>query len=70
MNGNRDGGMDAEELRDALDELGLTQVEAAERLRVSGRTVRYWVAGEREIPGPAEALIECWLRKAREGTDE
>lgn len=69
-NGSRDGQMDADELREALGELGLTQVEAAERLNVSDRAVRYWVAGENEIPGPAEALIECWLNKAREGTHE
>lgn len=68
--GNREAALDADELRDALNELGLTQVEAADRLRVSDRTVRYWVAGEREIPGPAEALIECWLQKKREGSDE
>lgn len=62
--------MDADELRDVLDELGITQREAARRLRVSDRAVRYWVAGEREIPGPVEALVECWLTKAREGESE
>jgi len=62
--------MEADELREALDELGISQLEAARRLRVSGRAVRYWVAGEREIPGPVEALVECWLTKARESDHE
>lgn len=62
--------MDAGELREALEELGISQREAARRLRVSPRTVRYWVAGDREIPGPVEVLVECWLTEAREGDDE
>lgn len=62
--------MEADELREALDELGISQREAARRLRVSDRAVRYWVAGEREIPGPVEALVECWLTKHREGDRE
>lgn len=62
--------MEADELREALDELGISQREAARRLRVSDRAVRYWVAGEREIPGPVEALVECWLTKAREAENE
>lgn len=62
--------MDADELREALDELGISQREAARRLRVTDRAVRYWVAGEREIPGPVEALVECWLTKPREAENE
>lgn len=62
--------MDAKELRAALDTLGISQREAARRLRVSDRAVRYWIAGEREIPGPVEALVECWLAKAQERSDE
>lgn len=69
---NREGKVDSQEFRDALEELGLSQVEAARRLRVTDRTVRYWVAGEREIPGPVEVLIEDWLRRgiAAEADDE
>lgn len=62
--------MEADELREALDELGISQREAARRLRVTDRAVRYWVAGEREIPGPVEALVECWLTKHREAENE
>lgn len=61
--------MEAEEFQDALDRLGISQVEAARRLRVSDRAVRFWVAGDRKIPGPVEVLVECWLEKAREGSD-
>ena len=66
-----DGGtMDGDELQAALDRIGISQREAARRLRVSDRAVRYWIAGDREIPGPVEALVECWLTKEAEGTDE
>lgn len=54
------GNVEAQQLRDALEELGIAQVEAARRLRVSDRTVRYWVSGEREIPGPVSVVVECW----------
>lgn len=56
------GEMTADELRDALDELNLTQTEAARRLHVSLRTVQNWVAGTHEVPGPVEVLIRTWLR--------
>lgn len=55
-------GMTAEELREALDDLGLTQTEAARRLRVSLRTVQNWCGGQHEVPGPVEVLIEAWRR--------
>ena len=54
--------MTADELRDALDALGLTQTEAARRLRVSLRTMQNWCAGTHEVPGPAEVLIGTWCR--------
>lgn len=53
--------MTPDELRDALDELGMTQTECARRMRVSLRTVQTWVSGKHEIPGPAEVLVETWL---------
>lgn len=62
--------MDGDELQQALETLDLSQREAAERLRVSERAVRYWIAGEREVPGPVEVLIECWLNKEEESADE
>lgn len=55
-------GMTAEDLREALVRLDLTQTEAARRLRVSLRTVQNWCAGHHEVPGPVEVLVETWLR--------
>lgn len=48
------------QLRDALARLGLSQTGAARLMGVDARTVRYWAAGEREIPAPVEKLLECW----------
>jgi DNA-binding transcriptional regulator YiaG len=48
----------AAQFRAAIDRLGLNQLEAAHLLRVDGRTVRRWIAGDREIPGPAIAFLE------------
>jgi DNA-binding transcriptional regulator YiaG len=41
----------AQRIRDARNDLGLTQDEFADRLGVSGRAVRHWEAGDRK-PGP------------------
>jgi DNA-binding transcriptional regulator YiaG len=49
--------MTPEELRATLDRLGLTQLGAAKLLSVDGRTVRRWIAGDRDIPGPAIVLL-------------
>lgn len=54
--------MTSEELREALDELDMTQTEAARRLRVSLRTMQNWVAGKHEVPGPVEVLFGLWRR--------
>lgn len=62
--------MTADELRDALDQLDLTQTEAARRMRVSLRTVQTWVAGKHEIPGPAEVLVKTWLAHPETLPDE
>ena len=56
--------MEPNEFRECLKLLGFTQAEAAERLGVDPRTVRRWVLGEREIPGPVEAALTCWLERA------
>jgi DNA-binding transcriptional regulator YiaG len=39
----------------------LWQSALARALYVDSRTVRRWLAGDREIPGPAVAAIECLL---------
>jgi DNA-binding transcriptional regulator YiaG len=50
-------GPDFQALRDRL---GLSARSVARLFRVSGeRTVRRWETGDRDIPGPAQVLIEC-----------
>lgn len=53
------------ELQDFLDELGLTQSEAAKLLSVDARTVRRWFEDADQIPGPAEQALRAWLRLHR-----
>ena len=48
-------------LRDWRKKMGLSQEKLANVLQVqSGRTVRRWELGEREIPGPVKVLMN-WL---------
>jgi DNA-binding transcriptional regulator YiaG len=53
--------MTPEQFQSALDRLELSQLEASRRLEVDGRTVRRWIAGDREIPGPVRVLLRTWL---------
>ena len=46
-----------------LAELGINQMQAARALRVDPRTVRRWIAGDVEVPGPVEVLLEGWLKR-------
>lgn len=55
--------MDRIELQAVLDELGLTQSEAAALLSVDERTIRRWS----QIPGPAEQALRAWVRLHRLG---
>ena len=49
----------------AREKLGLSQNALARLFRVSGgRTVRKWESGERDIPGPAQVLLD-WLANGR-----
>src|SRR5260221_5378909 len=50
--------------RAALKDLRLTQVGAAEFLRVQPTTVNRWARGKRKVPGPVAAALEC-LRSRR-----
>ena len=50
-------GMTHEEYRDALDDLGYTQEEAASLLGVSPRTSRKWALDETRIPGSVAILL-------------
>ena len=52
--------MTPQELRDALEELGLNQSEAARRLGVEQSTMYRWVSGERKVPSSVEAALEAW----------
>ena len=49
--------MSPEEFRALLETLGLSQLAAARLMLVDARTVRRWVSGERDIPGPAVAFL-------------
>ena len=56
--------MTPDELKAALVELfGQRgwQVRAARALAADVSSVRRWVGGERPIPGPVKAAVECWL---------
>lgn len=60
--------MNPQVFRAALKELGMTQLGAAEFLRVQPTTVNRWARGKRKIPGPAAAALECLrARRALEG---
>jgi DNA-binding transcriptional regulator YiaG len=51
-----------DELRAARTALGLSAEGFARLVRVeSGRTVRRWEAGERDIPGPVEVLASALM---------
>src|SRR6266566_4527462 len=56
--------MTAQVFRAALRDLDLTQVAAAEFLRVRPTTVNRWARGRRKVPGPVAAALQC-LRERR-----
>lgn len=48
------------DLKAARHALGLSAEGFAKLMRVeSGRTVRRWESGERDIPGPVQALVDA-----------
>jgi hypothetical protein len=49
--------MTAPELRSVLERFGLAQVEFAELLGVTPRTVSLWATGENQLPGPVSAYL-------------
>jgi plasmid maintenance system antidote protein VapI len=51
------------QFRGILEKLGLTQAEAARRMRVDTSTVFRWASGRRRIPGIVVSLLESWLRE-------
>lgn len=50
--------MTANEYREALDRLGLTQAGAAKLLHVDERTSRRWALGERDVPMPVALILK------------
>jgi DNA-binding transcriptional regulator YiaG len=52
-------------LRDAIAASGLSQRSFAALLEVDERTVRYWLAGERGLPGPASVICRAIIRDPR-----
>lgn len=55
-------GMTADEIRAARSALGLSAEGLARLVQVqSGRTVRKWEAGDRDVPGPVAVLMRAML---------
>lgn len=57
--------MNARELRAALADLRLSQVELAQLIRISPRAISLWLSGEREVSGPAAAYLALLLSLPR-----
>jgi hypothetical protein len=56
-----------DELRAALDRLGLSQRGGAKALEVDERTMRRWIAGAAAIPGPVQVALRCMAQLRRPG---
>jgi hypothetical protein len=56
--------MTPNQLRSALDRLGLNQVQAGRLFGTgdSGRTMRRWIAGEAVVPASVQILIKLLLK--------
>ena len=54
--------MSSTEFNRGLERLALSEVEAGRLLSVTARSVRRWVDGSTEVPGPVEQAIRAWLR--------
>lgn len=54
--------MNAEQYRDALARLDLTQVGAAKLFGVNDRTSRRWAIGEQEIPQAVAIALRLMIR--------
>ena len=56
--------MGAASFRAAVEFLGLSQADVADRLGVSDRTVRHWLAGRYAIPVGVADEVRAWLTHA------
>jgi len=55
--------MTPDELKDARKALGLSAEKFAKMVRIeSGRTVRRWESGDRDIPGPVVVIVEALMQ--------
>ena len=59
--------MTADEYRNAIDHLGLSQIAAARLLGVDERTSRRWANGERDVPPPAQRFLRYLIATGRSG---
>jgi transcriptional regulator with XRE-family HTH domain len=59
--------MNAQEFRDSLQRLGLSQAEGARLLGVKLRTVQRWAAGRPAVGEPAAQALRAWRRLAERG---
>lgn len=59
--------MTADQYRESIEQLGLSQVAAARLLGVDERTSRRWASGERDVPGPAAQFLRYLLAVKQTG---
>ena len=55
---------DPEYIAELLEKIDLPQKEVADRIGVTDRAIRYWVAGEKPIPYAAQFCLECLAKDA------
>lgn len=54
--------MTADAYRDAINRLGLSQIESARIFRVNERTARRWALGEQPVPRAVEIALTLMVR--------
>jgi DNA-binding transcriptional regulator YiaG len=59
--------MTPDEYRQAIEQLGLSQVAAARLLGVDARTSRRWASGERDIPPHAVRFLRYLIATKKTG---
>lgn len=55
--------MTGDQFREAKETLGWTRERLARELRVDLRTIARYLAGDVQIPGPVEVLVERFLEE-------
>jgi DNA-binding transcriptional regulator YiaG len=59
--------MTADQFSKIIESLDLTQIETAALLGVDDRTIRRWVGGERDVPGPVVRFLNYLLATGKVG---